>query len=70
LLVQKKEGEYTDYMMPGMDGIEATAAIRDWEKNISRPAVPIIALVANVIIGMKEMFWKSILTITFQNLLR
>ncbi|MCL2011049.1 MAG: ATP-binding protein, partial [Synergistaceae bacterium] len=43
-----------DHMMPGMDGIETTAAIRalggDFEK------LPIAALTANAITGMKEMF--------------
>ncbi|GHV84213.1 hypothetical protein AGMMS50212_15530 [Spirochaetia bacterium] len=50
-----------DHMMPGMDGIEATAAIREWEKaqaeaGKSRSQVPIIALTANAITGVKEMF--------------
>jgi CheY-like chemotaxis protein len=46
-----------DHMMPGMDGIEATALIREWEKsrNAARE-VPVIALTANAISGMKEMF--------------
>jgi PleD family two-component response regulator len=52
-----------DHMMPEMDGIEATAAIRAWEaeamnneKKTGRSAVPIIALTANAVSGMKEMF--------------
>jgi CheY-like chemotaxis protein len=46
-----------DHMMPGMDGIEAVAAIRSWEEtwNPHKP-VPIIALTANAVSGMKEMF--------------
>jgi PAS domain S-box-containing protein len=52
---------FMDHMMPEMDGIEATAAIREWEteqekQGITRIAVPIIALTANVVSGMKEMF--------------
>jgi CheY-like chemotaxis protein len=48
---------FMDHMMPGMDGIEATAAIRKWEaeQNI-RSGVPIVALTANAVVGMKELF--------------
>jgi CheY-like chemotaxis protein len=48
---------FMDHMMPEMDGIEATAAIRAWEteQNIDNPAV-IVALTANAVSGMKEMF--------------
>jgi len=52
---------FMDHMMPEMDGIEATAAIRDWEKEqedagIIRNAVTIVALTANAVSGMEEMF--------------
>jgi len=69
---------FMDHMMPEVDGIEATARIREWEKEqyekngyekngvefpqetpklLERPkGVPIIALTANAISGMKEMF--------------
>ncbi|MDR2144453.1 MAG: response regulator [Treponema sp.] len=50
---------FMDHMMPGMDGIEATAAIRAWEKEHAPEfpqETPIIALTANAIAGMKEMF--------------
>ena len=47
-----------DHMMPEMDGIETTARIRDWEKDTPERAAPaaVIALTANAISGMKEMF--------------
>jgi CheY-like chemotaxis protein len=54
---------FMDHMMPGMDGIEATIAIRQWESSRSGSeespvpeAVPIIALTANALSGMREMF--------------
>ena len=52
---------FMDHMMPGMDGIEATAAIRAWETLQdddlnSRRQIPIIALTANAVVGMREMF--------------
>jgi signal transduction histidine kinase/HPt (histidine-containing phosphotransfer) domain-containing protein/ActR/RegA family two-component response regulator len=48
-----------DHMMPGMDGTEAAAAIRAWEEAQNRKRVPIIALTANAISGMKEMFLEK-----------
>jgi CheY-like chemotaxis protein len=48
-----------DHMMPGMDGIEATALIRADEKERNEKNVPIIALTANAISGMKEMFLEK-----------
>jgi CheY-like chemotaxis protein len=52
-----------DHMMPGMDGIEATAAIRAWEdksaQGLPKERLPIIALTANAISGMKEMFLEK-----------
>ena len=41
---------FMDHMMPEMDGIEATKIIRELDIN-----VPIIALTANAVAGMKEM---------------
>jgi signal transduction histidine kinase/CheY-like chemotaxis protein len=54
-----------DHMMPEMDGIEAVALIRKWEADTGSKEtgslepvsnVPIIALTANAVSGMKEMF--------------
>jgi CheY-like chemotaxis protein len=53
---------FMDHMMPEMDGIEATAIIRAWEKEQQegcanpRKQVPIVALTANAVVGMREMF--------------
>ena len=60
-LVKQQEYDivFMDHMMPGMDGIEATTAIREWEmsqENRQHRQVPIVALTANAISGMKEMF--------------
>ncbi|MCL1910735.1 MAG: ATP-binding protein [Leptospirales bacterium] len=46
---------FMDHMMPGMDGVEATAAIRAMDGDYFKE-VPIVALTANAISGMKEMF--------------
>jgi CheY-like chemotaxis protein len=46
---------FMDHMMPGMDGIEATRLIRANEEE----RVPIIALTANAIQGMQEMFLEN-----------
>ena len=56
---------FMDHMMPGMDGIETTAAIRAWEKEQQEKGVsmgrqlPIIALTANAVVGMREMFIEN-----------
>ena len=64
-LVKKNEYDivFMDHMMPVMDGIETTALIRAWEnerlkdeKNSMKAQLPIVALTANTIVGMKEMF--------------
>jgi signal transduction histidine kinase/CheY-like chemotaxis protein len=46
---------FMDHMMPEMDGIETTKRIRNQANERSRQ-IPIIALTANAISGMKEMF--------------
>ena len=43
-----------DIMMPGMDGVEATAAIRRWENG--RRHIPIIAMTANDVPGDRERY--------------
>ena len=56
---------FMDHMMPGMDGIEAVAEIRAWEKeraggaSAPREPVPVIALTANALAGVKEMFLEN-----------
>jgi signal transduction histidine kinase/CheY-like chemotaxis protein/HPt (histidine-containing phosphotransfer) domain-containing protein len=55
---------FMDHMMPEMDGLEATQRIRELESNwtplgtASHP-VPIIALSANAIAGVRDIFLKS-----------
>jgi CheY-like chemotaxis protein len=46
---------FMDHMMPGMDGIEATGEIRALEGAYFKQ-VPIIALTANALSGMQEIF--------------
>jgi signal transduction histidine kinase/DNA-binding NarL/FixJ family response regulator/HPt (histidine-containing phosphotransfer) domain-containing protein len=54
---------FMDHMMPGMDGVETAAAIREWERKRERTderePVPIIALTANAVSGMREMFIEN-----------
>jgi signal transduction histidine kinase/DNA-binding response OmpR family regulator len=46
---------FMDHMMPGMDGVEAAAIIRESEGEYFK-TVPIVALTANAVSGMREMF--------------
>jgi signal transduction histidine kinase/CheY-like chemotaxis protein/HPt (histidine-containing phosphotransfer) domain-containing protein len=67
-LVKRNEYDivFMDHMMPEMDGIETTEHIRDWEREMMmsgesetggfRGKVTIIALTANAVSGMREMF--------------
>ena len=49
---------FMDHMMPGMDGIEATKVIRSFDDPYFK-LLPIIALSANAIEGVEEMFEKA-----------
>jgi signal transduction histidine kinase/CheY-like chemotaxis protein len=49
---------FMDHMMPEMDGIEATKIIRSLEGEHFRN-MPIIALTANAVAGMQEMFLEN-----------
>ncbi|MCL2801659.1 MAG: ATP-binding protein [Treponema sp.] len=53
---QKYDLVFMDHMMPEMDGIEATAIIRDWEEQNGVNRLPITALTANAVSGVREMF--------------
>lgn len=53
---------FMDHMMPDMNGIEATEIIRNMAVetgNIYYATVPIIALTANAIVGMREIYQQS-----------
>ena len=58
--VQKDEYDlvFMDHMMPGMDGVEATATIRNLEGERFQK-LPIVALTANAISGAEEMFLEN-----------
>jgi len=49
---------FMDHMMPKMDGIEATSLIRALDGAGFR-SMPIIALTANAVVGMREMFIEN-----------
>jgi signal transduction histidine kinase/CheY-like chemotaxis protein len=49
---------FMDHMMPEMDGVEATAILRAMDGEYFR-TVPVVALTANAVSGMKEMFLEN-----------
>jgi signal transduction histidine kinase/ABC-type amino acid transport substrate-binding protein len=49
---------FMDHMMPGMDGVQATKAIRALETEYAHN-VPVIALTANVVAGNEQMFLNN-----------
>lgn len=49
---------FMDHMMPEMDGVEATKLIREMEGDYYKK-LPIIALTANAVNGVREMFIES-----------
>ena len=58
--VRKKRYDviFLDHMMPVMDGIEAMRIMKADETNLSKTA-PVIALTANAIQGMREMYLQE-----------
>ncbi|MCL2809597.1 MAG: response regulator [Treponema sp.] len=55
---------FMDHMMPVMDGVETTALIRSWEEESLKNGIinkkhPIIALTANAVTGIREMFLQN-----------
>jgi len=50
---------FMDHMMPEMDGVEATLAIRALEGSEYFKTLPIVALTANAVSGVKEMFLQN-----------
>lgn len=63
-MVQQKHYDIVlmDHMMPGLDGVAATQKIREMAENtgdIYYAFLPILALTANVMMGMKEMFMQA-----------
>jgi CheY-like chemotaxis protein len=59
-LIQKNQYDLVlmDHMMPGMDGIEAVGIIRSLEGEYFK-TLPIVALTANAISGMREMYLEK-----------
>lgn len=56
-MVENYDIIFMDHMMPDMDGVEATAIIR--AQNSWNETIPIIALTANALKGMREFFLEN-----------
>jgi len=58
-----KKGRYDlvlmDEQMPHMNGLEALAAIREYEQRTKREATPIVAITANLVKGVREQRLKA-----------
>ncbi len=50
---------FMDIQMPVMGGIEATHAILEYETEVSKPHIPIVALTANALSGDREKYMKE-----------
>ena len=50
---------FMDHIMPGLDGVETTRAIRDKGGPFEKEKLPIVALTANAVSGMMEMFLEN-----------
>jgi CheY-like chemotaxis protein len=50
---------FMDHKMPEMDGVETTQHIRAWEAEKKRDRLPVVALTANAVSGMREMFLQN-----------
>ncbi|MDR1686967.1 MAG: response regulator, partial [Desulfovibrio sp.] len=59
-LVRKRSFDLVlmDHMMPEMDGVEATRAVRAMDSAYCR-TMPVVALTANAVAGMREMFLEN-----------
>ena len=60
--IQHYDLVFMDHMMPEMDGIETVKHIRQWEKEQKKEEavrLKIVALTANAVSGMKEMFLEK-----------
>ena len=57
--MERLKGEFFDVVlmdvqMPGMDGIETTRCLREWEQAEGRPRIPVIAMTAHALSGDRE----------------
>lgn len=59
-MIQKERFDiiFLDHMMPEMDGLETLRRIKEMKHNVSAGS-PIIALTANAIVGVREMYLKA-----------